>query len=69
MVRYPCDVVMSFHPIPKQDLFRSGGGPHRVYIDKMSKNKQEHVYQMKGEMKRSIMDGLLGRKVEDDSRD
>ncbi len=37
--RYPCDVIMSFHPIPEQDLFRSGGGPHRVYVQKMSKNR------------------------------
>jgi len=39
MDRYPCDVIMSFHPLLEQDLFRSGGGPHRVYIQKMSKNR------------------------------
>ncbi len=39
MNRYPCDVIMSFHPILEQDLFRSGGGPHRVYVRKMSENR------------------------------
>ncbi len=39
MDRYPCAVIMSFHPLAEQDLFRSGGGPHRVYIQKMSKNR------------------------------
>lgn len=36
--RHRCNVTMSFDRIPKQDLFRSGGGPHRVFLEKMSKN-------------------------------
>ncbi len=34
---YRCDVTMSFDRIPKQDIFRSGGGPHRVFLEKMSR--------------------------------
>ena len=36
--RYDCDVVVSFDRLVKQDLFRSGGGPHRFYIDKMNQH-------------------------------
>ena len=39
IARHPCDVVMSFHRIPKQDLYRSGGGPHSLFLDKMSKHR------------------------------
>ena len=33
--QYGCDVVMSFDRLLKQDLFRSGGGPHKTFIEKM----------------------------------
>ena len=33
-------------------------------IDKLSKNKQERVYTMKDEMKRSFMDGILGKEAD-----
>ena len=33
--RHRCDVVMSFDRMVSQDIFRSGGGPHRVFIRKM----------------------------------
>jgi UDP-glucose:(heptosyl)LPS alpha-1,3-glucosyltransferase len=33
--RYSCDVVMSFSRITRQDIFRSGGGPHRAFREKM----------------------------------
>ncbi|MGH7847179.1 MAG: glycosyltransferase family 4 protein [Candidatus Binatia bacterium] len=33
--RYSCDVVMSFSRIARQDVFRSGGGPHRAFLEKM----------------------------------
>jgi UDP-glucose:(heptosyl)LPS alpha-1,3-glucosyltransferase len=36
--RYDCDVVVSFDRLVKQDLFRSGGGPHKFFIDKMNKH-------------------------------
>lgn len=36
--RHDCDVVVSFDRLVKQDLFRSGGGPHRFYIDKMNQH-------------------------------
>jgi Glycosyltransferase Family 4 len=37
--RFNCDLVVSFDRLVKQDLFRSGGGPHKTFIDKM----QQHV--------------------------
>jgi UDP-glucose:(heptosyl)LPS alpha-1,3-glucosyltransferase len=33
--RYRCDVVVSFNRILRQDIFRSGGGPHRAFVEKM----------------------------------
>ena len=33
---HSCDVVMSFDRMISQDVFRSGGGPHRVFLRKMS---------------------------------
>ncbi len=38
MERHGCDVVMSFDRMLRQDLFRSGGGPHRAFLEKMAKN-------------------------------
>ena len=38
IARFGCDVVMSFDRIAKQDLFRSGGGPHLAFIEKMMRN-------------------------------
>lgn len=38
IARFRCDVVMSFDRMIKQDLFRSGGGPHRVFLQTMSRN-------------------------------
>ena len=35
MARTDCDVVMSFDRIMTQDVFRSGGGPHKIFIEKM----------------------------------
>ena len=34
---YECDIVMSFDRLIKQDLFRSGGGPHKTFIKKMTR--------------------------------
>ncbi len=36
--RHHCDVVMSFDRMTKQDIFRNGGGPHRIFLDKMTKS-------------------------------
>jgi hypothetical protein len=36
-------------------------------VDKLNKNKSEHVYQMKGDMNRSLKDAILGRQAESDS--
>jgi UDP-glucose:(heptosyl)LPS alpha-1,3-glucosyltransferase len=36
--RADCDVVLSFDRLLKQDLFRSGGGPHKTFIEKMQRN-------------------------------
>lgn len=33
-------------------------------IDKLSKNKQERVYTMKDEMKRSFLDGIMGKEAD-----
>ncbi len=38
MARYQCDVVVSFTRLVKQDIFRSGGGPHLAFIEKMMRN-------------------------------
>ncbi len=35
-------------------------------IDKLNKNKSEHVYTVRGDAKRTIMDGILGRDAEKD---
>ncbi len=35
--RFNCDLVVSFDRIVRQDLFRSGGGPHKVFIEKMQR--------------------------------
>ena len=36
IARHSCDVAMSFDRMISQDIFRSGGGPHRVFLRKMS---------------------------------
>jgi UDP-glucose:(heptosyl)LPS alpha-1,3-glucosyltransferase len=36
IARYRCDIVMSFNRMIKQDLFRSGGGPHVAFLRKMA---------------------------------
>lgn len=38
IARYACDVVVSFDRITKQDLFRSGGGPHKAFLRKMTRD-------------------------------
>lgn len=38
IAKYDCDVVMSFDRLVKQDIFRSGGGPHKIFLKKMMKN-------------------------------
>ena len=35
IARVGCDVTMSFDRVVKQDLFRSGGGPHKTFLAKM----------------------------------
>ena len=35
---YACDVAASFDRLVQQDLFRSGGGPHKTFIEKMTKH-------------------------------
>jgi UDP-glucose:(heptosyl)LPS alpha-1,3-glucosyltransferase len=35
IARFNCDVTMSFDRLVRQDLFRSGGGAHKTFIDKM----------------------------------
>jgi UDP-glucose:(heptosyl)LPS alpha-1,3-glucosyltransferase len=37
IARHRCDVVMSFDRLVAQDVFRSGGGPHRTFLDKMGR--------------------------------
>ncbi len=36
-------------------------------IDKINKNKVERVYTMKDQMKKSLMDSILGRDIQKDS--
>lgn len=38
IAKHKCDVVMSFDRIIRQDLFRSGGGPHKMFLEKMIKH-------------------------------
>jgi UDP-glucose:(heptosyl)LPS alpha-1,3-glucosyltransferase len=38
IARYRCDIVMSFNRMIKQDLFRSGGGPHIAFLGKMARD-------------------------------
>ncbi len=35
-------------------------------VDKLNKNKSEHVYEIKGEAKRTLWDGIIGRDAEKD---
>jgi UDP-glucose:(heptosyl)LPS alpha-1,3-glucosyltransferase len=35
IARHGCDVVVSFDRMVAQDIFRSGGGPHRTFLEKM----------------------------------
>jgi len=35
IAKHDCDVVMSFDRIMTQDVFRSGGGPHKSFVQKM----------------------------------
>ena len=35
IAKHDCDVVMSFDRMMSQDVFRSGGGAHKVFIEKM----------------------------------
>ncbi|HKA35146.1 MAG TPA: glycosyltransferase family 4 protein [Candidatus Binatia bacterium] len=35
IARHACDVVVSFDRMVAQDIFRSGGGPHRTFLEKM----------------------------------
>lgn len=37
IARYPCDVVVSFDRMTKQDIFRSGGGPHKAFLRKIAR--------------------------------
>ena len=43
IARLGCDVTMSFDRIVKQDLFRSGGGAHKIFLAKM----QDHSGRLK----------------------
>jgi UDP-glucose:(heptosyl)LPS alpha-1,3-glucosyltransferase len=38
IARYDCDVVMSFDRLVTQDIFRSGGGPHKIFLEKMKRH-------------------------------
>ncbi|MGH7831763.1 MAG: glycosyltransferase family 4 protein, partial [Candidatus Binatia bacterium] len=35
IARHRCDVIMSFDRVTAQDIFRSGGGPHKAFLQKM----------------------------------
>ena len=39
IAKHRCDLVISFDRMIRQDLFRSGGGPHRVFLQKMSRRR------------------------------
>ena len=45
---------------------RDAHNAQMTLIDKLNKNKTEKVYTLKGDAKRSMMDGILGKKVEQD---
>lgn len=38
IARYRCDAILSFYQILHQDLFRSGGGAHKTFVERMMKN-------------------------------
>jgi UDP-glucose:(heptosyl)LPS alpha-1,3-glucosyltransferase len=38
IAKYDCDVVMSFDRILTQDIFRSGGGPRKILLEKMKRH-------------------------------
>jgi UDP-glucose:(heptosyl)LPS alpha-1,3-glucosyltransferase len=38
IAKYHCDVLMSFDRMIAQDVFRSGGGPHKTFIEKMMRH-------------------------------
>lgn len=39
IAQFSCDAVMSFDHITRQDVYRSGGGPHRLFIKKMAQDQ------------------------------
>jgi UDP-glucose:(heptosyl)LPS alpha-1,3-glucosyltransferase len=38
IAKHKCDAVLSFDRIVRQDVFRSGGGPHKMFLEKMIKD-------------------------------
>ena len=48
---------------------RDKNNTQTTLVDKIIKNKQERVYQMKGEMKKSLMDGIMGREAAREDND
>ena len=39
IAKHDCDVVMSFDRLVTQDIFRSGGGPHKTFLEKMTSHR------------------------------
>ena len=39
VAQFCCDAVMSFDRVRSQDVFRSGGGPHRLFVKKMAREQ------------------------------
>jgi len=51
------------------ESLRDKNNTQSTLIDKINKNKIEKAYTVKGDAKKSFMDGLLGRAGEDEARD
>lgn len=48
------------------ESIRENGSAQSTYIDKISRNKIERSYQVKGEKSRSMLDALMGKDKEED---
>jgi len=66
------EIVKSFKysiDAKSSESIRDINNTQSTLIDKINRNKIEKAYTIKGEAKKSFMDGLLGREAENESQD
>jgi len=55
--RYDCDIVVNFGRMIKQDVLRSGGGPHKVFLEKLGREggQSRRIWQTVSPYHRSLL--------------